>query len=246
MIISHKHKLIFVRPSKTGSSSAQATIVNSGILGPDDLYTGWRNGVNETPTQAKGFKDITCADIRKISPYNIPKNLYVDESGPYPLLGHLTPAEAVRLGVLTEQQLLDYKVISILRHPFERFLSAWFFGRKLQDLPNDIYSLEREIQYNISEIINPYLGKWQIDYITYENQLLPNAEIIPYKHLNESLKRIIESFGGSVPEVEYKLKKQYRPDWSRNPYMNWMNINYVKYVDDFIFDDWLLYTRLSQ
>lgn len=241
MIISHKHKLIFVRPSKTGSSSAQATIVNSGMLGPEDLYTGWRNGVLETPTESKGFNNITCSDIRKVSPHTIPKNLYVDESGPYPLLGHLTPSEAVRLKVLTEEQLLEYKTISILRHPFERFLSAWFFGRKLQDLPNDIYSLEKQIQYNISEITNPYLGKWQIDYITYENKILPNAELIPYEHLNDSLKIIIENCGGTISKNQYRLKNQYRPDWSRPHYMNWLSLNSVNYVDDYITNDWLFY-----
>ncbi len=38
-IISNDHKFIYTRPTKTGSSSTQTMIVNSGILGENDLFS---------------------------------------------------------------------------------------------------------------------------------------------------------------------------------------------------------------
>lgn len=219
MIISRTHRFIFTRPLKVGSSSAQAMFINSGILTDEDSYSGYRDSVDSPTTSFKNVPPLTCKDVRRVSPYPIPASLLVDESGPLPLLGHVTPTEMVRLGLISQDELDTYTFVSIIRNPISRYLSAWFFDKTLQgedkilsELCDDIYA---------GYIPHSFLGRGVQDYFTHEGKAIKNAVYLRTEALFEDINRFLEKFGYSVDQ-DHRLKANNKPEWACKHYSNYL------------------------
>lgn len=207
MIISHKYRFVFTFPTKVGSSSAQACIIESGILGVKDAHSSYRDSVLSIPKSGQNMDGITCADVRRVSKHNIPKKLGVDESGEFPLVRHATPEEMVLLGLLTEEQLRSYKVYTIFRDPIDRYISARSFGAILTG-----NTLNQEALKNTSGAVYPFLGKTLKDFITYNGQRLKNLTVFDTSTLDGQLESLISSLGGEFRPKKYK--SEYRPVWA--------------------------------
>ncbi len=221
MIISKKNGFIFVRVLKTGSTSAHAMLINSGILGPNDIYSGYRNNVFDKPTASQNIPtSINGKQIREISPYDIPKEIYVKGDGTFPMLGHLAPTEMVGLGLITEEELMKYTLIGGIREPIERFLSAWFFYCDLVKKPKTKQAILSDFKKEIS-MPNTFLGKSQKNYFEYNGKLLKNIRVIRQEDLNKELENVIHQYGGTISKFE-TLKNHHRPAWSRQPYKDWL------------------------
>ena len=233
MIISNSLEFIFVRVLKTGSTSAQAMLVESGILADNDLHTSYRNDINDTPVQSRNLPELTAKKIRDTSPYKIPRNILVKEEL-LPLYGHLTPTEIVRLGLLSEEQLMRYRIFGIIRDPVDRYLSGWFFARHLENKASDKKALIKHI--NEEKLPHTFLGKSQLDFFSYEGQPLPNTTAWRTKSLNDELSDFVLSNGGAIKTL-HSHKSQYRPEWSKSNYSDWLASEHINAMKDLMSDD---------
>jgi hypothetical protein len=243
MIISKKKKFVFVRVLKTGSTSAQAMITHSGIIKPADIVTGYRNDVNDEPTPDQNIPtNITADMIRNISPYPIPTSLPIKGDGIFPLLGHLTPTEMVKLKLLTKKQLESYTVIGVVRDPVDRFLSAGFFGMSLYNQEPTNYNVVTAIESRITnqELPMAFLGKTQRNFFEFNGELLSKIKVIDYAQLNTQISDFVGTYGGNISQTE-TLKNQYRPDWAKRPYTDWLPSKTITKIRNMMTDDVVFY-----
>lgn len=251
MIISFKHKFIYVSIPKIASTSAHAMFNDSGILGDEDVFTGYREdsvgGTLAVDVQPRNLPVMTTDEIGYIHErpvightfkgkivYTTPTSekftkIVLSKIGPEAyekmnqvnLLKNLTLQEIVNCGIMSIDQLDTFKVYGFIRDPIERFISAYFFERHSMGMPTSkddfigaVYALDH--YYGpISFINRPYK-------LFFECQGKQYGKPLDYRNYKYEMKRIIESYGGKFPTVLPTLKGDIRPEWSREPYKNWI------------------------
>jgi len=103
MIISHRHKFAFFRPPKTGTTTAMFFLRICGAFDDSDTLSGM-------PTH--GLKQ--SIDL----PYAEHDWVIVENA-------HATPEKAIELGLITIEQLREYRTLAFIRDPYRRTLSAF-------------------------------------------------------------------------------------------------------------------------
>ena len=109
MIISHKLKVIFIKTSKTASSSFELAL--SKYCGPDDIYTeigtdtnirkSWNIPQSQNTKKAKGGHHTSASKIKKTVPKNIWNN---------------------------------YLKVSIIRCPYDTLISSYYWNKSRESL----------------------------------------------------------------------------------------------------------------
>lgn len=122
MIISHKHRFIFVRTRKVASSSLEIALAK--LLEPSDFATRQSDREKQTGQLFPDFDSRIFGGfdkrLRPIFPY-----------------GHAPIAQAYRL---FGSRVQDYKVFSVDRNPWDRAVSTFFWSNRstdMRDLPED-------------------------------------------------------------------------------------------------------------
>lgn len=208
MIISHKHKLVFTRPMKVGSTSVQAMLLNSGILGDGDYHSGGVENcfdkgftgmkLPESLTEGKSSKELIQLKLKLV---------------------HATPTLLKELGLLTYKQLIDYTFISVLRNPIERFMSAWVMeviGGYY--LGNSYLELLKMIDKNDLPYIT--LFSKPEDYFCYKGKQLPHVNILETATLTKDVYTVLEGCNTSVTAVH--AKKTNYPAWAKGHYTDYI------------------------
>lgn len=251
MIISFKHKFIYVSIPKIATTSAHAMFNDSGILGDQDIFTGYREDatggtmakdvpprnlpvmttdeigfIHERPVVGHTFKgkvvytNPTSVKFTKIVLDKIGPEAY-EKMNQVNLLKNLTLQEIINCGIISIEELQSYQVYGFIRDPIERYISAFFFERysmglpaTKQDLIGAVYALDHSYG-PISFINRPYS-------LFFECQGKRYGQPLDYRDYKYHMKRIIESYGGTFPESMPNLKGDIRPEWSRQPYKNWI------------------------
>lgn len=183
-----------------------------------------------------------------ISPYDINKEIPILKNiltsggdGSNGLIGHLTPTELVRLQLISEKDLFKYKLIGTVREPIDRLLSIWFFYCDLEKKPNTkkelLKSFDTELSYPLT-----LLGKTQKNYFEYEGKLLNNIEVMDFDNLNNNLRLIAAKYGGKTFDF-YTYENQLRPDWSKEPYINWMPLKTIIKLNQLLKEDIEFYNQ---
>lgn len=181
MYISHKYKVCFVRIPKTACSS----ITHYLIKNIDD-----REAVHSGVDDVKIKSTLGKNPIRK----PIMANKYV----------HYTLEDIVKDKFLTPQQLNEYKIFGVIRDPFDRQLSMYYFRKKwdrkvkasLQDYKNLTIN-------NCAMKINPEAtGRIQTDYMTYKGRQY--GTFLLYDDLEANLQKFMTNHG--LP-TEHNLPK---------------------------------------
>ena len=124
MIISHKHKFIFLRVPKTASTSIQIAL--AGICGPEDVLSG------------EGFKgEFENEDIRYPHAQNLQPNWrkytlkdwhqIIRKRKPINYV-HARAAQVIK--IVGKDIWRDYYKFCFVRNPFERMLSGYFWSKK--------------------------------------------------------------------------------------------------------------------
>lgn len=143
MYVSHRHKLIFVRPPKTAGTSTEQFLIDN-LCDPDAIYSP-DPYVNRVGSLADSITE---------------KYLEAHE------FKHMTLQQIVNEGIVTEDQANQYDVFCVIRNPIDRQLSS-YFHMKRHYFHGDI-SLEdyRSISKRGSKFQGvPYSGRNQVDYL---------------------------------------------------------------------------------
>ena len=116
MIISHRHKFVFIRSCKTGSTSTALAIRQSGILDPQTDVSNLIEG----PVDDQHHRPLNM-------PRRPPPDAQFAKSAPHTLawlnpakrVMHLNLPELVDLGFLDHEQASEYRVYVCLREPVD-------------------------------------------------------------------------------------------------------------------------------
>jgi len=181
MYISHKYKLIFVRIPKTACSS----ITHYLIKNIED-----REAVHSGVDDAKIKSTLGKNPIRK----PIMSNKYV----------HYTLADIVNDKFITPQQLNEYKIFGVIRDPFDRQMSMYYFRKKWNRKPKPSLQDYKNLTINNCAMkINPEAtGRIQTDYMTYKGRQY--GTFLLYDNLEQELRKFMVNHGLSV---EHDLPK---------------------------------------
>ncbi len=173
MIISHRHRFVYVKTRKTASTSLEIAI--SAHCGPDDVIT-----------------KITAKDeaVRQRLGVRGPQNEFIrgPDGRTFELLNH-APATLAReiLGPAWD----EYVTFTIERNPFDRVISQYFWERSILPPPATLASFLRRTPAE-------RLSNWHL----YADDAEPDRVIVDhvgrYESLAESLATIAEAIG--LPE----------------------------------------------
>ncbi len=102
MVISFKHRFMFFRNPKAGSTTTEIILRMCDTLGPDDI--------------ASALLSVGLYGVNARTAITDREHLYLE--------AHMTPAQALKEGYFTEQQLEDFDCYMILREPKARLMSS--------------------------------------------------------------------------------------------------------------------------
>ena len=209
MIISHRHKFVFLRSCKTGSTSTALALRQSEIL---DLRSDVSNFI-EGPVGDKFHRALNM-------PPQLPTDSQFAECAPHTLIWlnpgkrvmHLNLPELVALGLLTDEQAREYKVYVGIREPVDKMVSAANF--LLARAPRGLFR-----QHNIArprtvqdvfdgDLINvtmPILAFPQCHWFKTDDP--ENLEYLLFDDLQNEVTALITRYGGQLSADRMPEKK---------------------------------------
>jgi len=190
MIVSHLHKFIFIKTTKTAGTSIEIAL--SQHCGPEDIIT---------PIQPED------EEIRRRLGFRGPQN-HLDTAAAKaasqavsPLFYNHMPAREIRAQV-GDKIWSDYHKLCFERHPCERVISFFFFRRRLKP------------QLTIAELIDSRWMRW-LRKTGYHLYTIDGRIVVDKVGLYEKLQRDLDEFSGTVglPQLELlRTKDDYRVD----------------------------------
>lgn len=198
MIISHKHKFIFIKTRKTASTSLEITL--SSICGKNDIITPI-SPEDEKIRKEKGYQGAQNYYI----PFKYYSKLdwikFITKGEKKKFYNHM-PANKIKKNIPNKIWANYYK-FCFDRNPFDKIVSCYYY---YINRSNKNYN-------NITEFINS--GGLNIikGFDLYSiNKILAVDDVFKYEQLNESLKKISEKLNLNKPlkPDSYKAKSHYR------------------------------------
>lgn len=210
MIISHRHKFAFFRPPKTGTTTATFFLRICGAFDNNDIMSGM-HGNGLAPTTGLNQEE------------------YVDEA-------HYTPTQAITAGLITLEQLREYRSVAILRDPVKRQLSALIHQTGRFCDPSYISMWVKKYDGDLSGILQRPQSEWfYVDgELILEPLLMDNYE--------DNLRNIIKHVGG----IDFPLIPSMNSrDVTREnyPMSEWLTPEFIEFVEDKYADDITLYNQ---
>lgn len=211
MIISHRHKFAFFRPPKCGTTTATFFLRICGAFDERDTLSGMY-GNSLTPT----------SDL---------------DQEEYTIEAHYTPAEAINAGLITLDQLREYRSVAILRDPFKRQLSALIHQTGRFCDPSYISMWVEKYDGDFSGILQVPQSAWfYIDgELVLEPLLMDNYE--------RNLREIISYVGGCdfplIPSMNSRDKTR-----EGYPMREWMTPEFIAHVNKNYSADIALYNAI--
>ncbi|MEQ8580354.1 MAG: sulfotransferase family 2 domain-containing protein [Marinoscillum sp.] len=215
MIVSHKHKFIFIKTHKTAGSSLEMALAN--ICGPDDIISRL-NTKDETARKNLGY--VTAQnDYVPFSAYRL-KDWYK-----FLVRGHRLfyrnhwPAKRIKR-YIPKHQWESYFIFCFERNPYEKIIS-WH------------YWVRRKTKLNISEFLNVRSEKIRAELEMYHiNGKLAVDKMYAYEELQEALADISDRLSLTEPLTmpEYRAKGNIRTD--RRPFAEVLSQKEMKTIYD--------------
>ena len=205
MIISHKHKFIFIKTRKTGGSSLE--MVLSTLCGDDDIITPFGSPEDE--------KERDLSKFRAPQNYGYSRSELLRQRRIKPLLFNRRVAKfrehsrAIDVRKLVGDPIWrDYFTFSMTRNPFDRALSLYFW-RKSRGLCGD------DIEQCLIDNCPSLMENWRI--LTDRDQVCVD-DVVRYETLDEDLQRVGNRIGvGDALATgmrDVRLKGSHRPKGS--------------------------------
>lgn len=150
----HDKKLIFIHIPKTGGKSITQAL---------QRYSG-RVVVGES----KDYEDQASKDL-------LIGNYDLSSPGPQ-ALHHLTLSELVKYKYITKDQLKEYTIFSVVRNPYDRFLSAYNYHEMYKH-----FNIDNAIKYITSHVYEKNMSRLdnlrhfipQSDFLIYKGKMYP-------------------------------------------------------------------------
>lgn len=245
MIISRSRGFVFTTMPKVGSTTLNA-ILYQFADGENDTGSGWEDdpidAVVHKTHPGKNFPQLTFNELLAILQRPIPfwpgdvngdlsklnNNMlqkWVNKIGNQEftlnmiaasLVRHLTPTELVNAKMITEQELYDFEWYTVIREPFDRFLSAHFYDVSIHNTDNTVQGLIDHI-----DSIDPatgymlYMMKNTRDWTEYNGETISN--VIKYENFKSDIQKFIHKYNGEYPDELPRYKGYSRPEWSKQP-----------------------------
>ena len=197
MLLTDK-ELIYIHIPKTGGKSITQSL---------QRFTNRKIVGESVGVEDQAFKDLLIGN------YNLNRN------GPQ-ALHHLTLEELVKYKYITKSQLKNYKIFSIVRNPYDRFLSAYNYHQMYKNFKN-IESACKYIQENLYINNNSRLDNFrhflpQINFLLYKGELVVKPIFrfetqLRSKHCVNFIKKSINYRGNDffidhINQTKYEIK----------------------------------------
>ena len=187
MIISHKHKFIYIRSQKTASTSI------------DVFFAYYCGDDNDVITEMLDFDEYKLPYWCKAKNYRHLSNSHV-------------PAYMIK-DFIGDDRWGEYYKLTSIRNPLDKMLSCYFWWRREPDLG----PLVRPLDYSFSAWIMAYdfndkLPIFHESYYKIDDEIICD-DYIRYESLERDLERICEVLGvGYIPTCLMHYKKTERED----------------------------------
>lgn len=182
MIISHKYGFILLRPRKTGGTSLEAMI--SPYLGQYDVFSGLKEEI-DLPDTVKNHKN-----------------------GEQYVSGHQSIND-VRV-VLPLDLLNSYNKISMIRNPWDRLVSMYFFRNEIFEKDYNICNFNHFISSDIWKD-----GKFKIhtvdEFLSLDNKIYCDM-FIRYENYDNDVDSFFKLYNIPIQKNKLRLKSNYRPN----------------------------------
>lgn len=202
MIISHRQKFAFFRPPKNGTTTATFFLRICGAFDEHDTLSGMR---------PQGMAPSA----------NLDQDEYVAEA-------HYTPKQAIDAGLITLDQLREYRSVAVLRNPVNRTLSALIHQSGRFCDPSYISLIVNNYEGDFSRLLEMRQSDWfYVDgELVLEPLLMDNYE----SHLRE----IINHVGGVdfpvLPTMNERSKTRgyfTMEQWLTPEFLDFVHTNYA-------------------
>ena len=208
MIISKKHRFIFIKSIKTASTSVE--IFLSRFAGVEDIIT-YLPPPDEAMRQkigARGPQNCFNSPIKRIG------NRFLGQSRHDSRYQFHHNMNASQLRRLLRIEWNSYLKFTIVRNPFDRAISKFFNDHK-----NEAIRRQQEVRPHLNSKINDYicalpdtdLTNWHL--YTHEDKVIVD-EVVRYENLEQDLARVLGNLGLSEPVELPHAKGAWRLDRS--------------------------------
>jgi hypothetical protein len=200
MIISHKHRFIFLKTEKTAGTSLQTAL--AGLCGPDDIIIGARR--DPISNKPKGQKPHLGIGRYLKVPTEIKRRL-PGIGGYYP---HMT-ARQVR-SVVGREVWDSYFKFAVERNPWDRQVSNYFHRESR-------HASKREFEHYLTSPIyrglhHVRLNNWRI--YTINNEIAVDA-MIRYENLHGEYLDVLQQIGLTDAAALPRRRADHRPEGAR-------------------------------
>jgi hypothetical protein len=208
MVSSEKYNLIFLRIPKNASTSLATWFVQN-TCDQSDIWTNIGDS--------------------KIEPNNFPQTVLNKYRVQYRKI-HLTLNELVNESVIAQNDVMTRRVIGVVRNPYHRQLSLFFFKSKNGDKSVKAFRSEFAKGCHSTDLNNQIL---QSDYFKLGDQFTPFADPWLYEDINKRLESLTEELRLTVnsplatyksnrkPKDMFTLEKEYYDDATREAVYNY-------------------------
>jgi hypothetical protein len=197
MIISHRHKFIFLRTTKTASTSMEISL--SRFCGPDDVITPV-NPLDEPVRLEQGIKPQNFTRPRKFwecRPKDIARYLLYREQPQKKLFWNHMPARLVRDRV-TSAVWDSYFKFCFVRNPWDRAISRYYWNLSRDPKQSDLEKSLRRNDPNSNFEIYSIDGELAVDFVG------------KFENMQADLKKVFDRlnlpFDGWLPRTKTKSR----------------------------------------
>ncbi|MBF5058092.1 hypothetical protein Y5W_03386 [Alcanivorax sp. 521-1] len=208
MIVSHRHRFIFVKTIKTGGTSLEIAL--SKFCGPEDVITPISRDDEET-RRGLGFRGpqhYRQGFAECVSRQGLVRGLYRGVQGNLPprFYNHISAPEIRAL--VGERTWSDYRTFTVVRNPYDRAISFYYHEKKLAGERGDFPSFADFLRKHASHLH----ANWEK--YTERGAVLVD-DLVRYEELGPDLASLSERLG--LPENVHDVMKSISAKGSFRP-----------------------------
>lgn len=200
MIISHKHKFIFIKTKKTAGTSIEIAL--SKLCSSNDIITPI-SPEDELLRKKLDFKGPQNYN-KKIIEYNLKDilKILIKHNKPKLFFNHMSAVDVKK--IVGENIWMSYYKFCFERNPWDKLLSLYYWENRA----NDNYTLEEFFRRKRYEVLRNK-GGWGL--YTDSNDNIIVDKVYKYEEIDSALSNLQEKFKLNHELVLYKTKAKYRP-----------------------------------